>query len=53
MRSDSQIPLPQLEQQQASQYVEREAQKLVAARRVWHYATVTTFAVIIIAERVG
>ena len=35
------------------QYVGRPAQELVAAATVWQYATVTTFAVIIIAERVG
>jgi hypothetical protein len=29
------------------------AQELVSAHRVWHYATVTTFTVIIIAERAG
>jgi hypothetical protein len=29
------------------------ARQLVAADSVWHHATVTSFAVIIIAERVG
>jgi hypothetical protein len=33
--------------------VGQPAQELVAVEWVWHYATVSTFAVIIIAERVG
>jgi hypothetical protein len=33
--------------------VGRRARELVLAGRVWQHATMTTFAVIIIAERVG